>query len=158
MCADAHDELLEIVDEQNIVVATALRRDVHKRGLLHRAVYCWVFDPAGQVLVQRRASNKRIGPLLWDISVAEHLEPGESYAGAAKRGIREELGIEADELVGPLALPWRRGYEVCECCAPGAPASVSSLHTMPGCQRDVCAVASTHLLPRDTMHILAMAC
>ena len=88
MCADAHDELLEIVDEQNTVVATALRHDVHKRGLLHRAVYCWVFDPAGQVLVQRRASNKRIGPLLWDISVAEHLDPGKRMLGL-QRGAYE---------------------------------------------------------------------
>lgn len=38
-----------------------------------------MFSPEGQLLVQRRSPHKRIGPGQWDLSVAEHLQPGESY-------------------------------------------------------------------------------
>ena len=57
-------------------------------GLLHRAVYVWVFRPDGALLVQRRSPAKRIGPSQLDLSVAEHLQPGEGYlqVGAARRG------------------------------------------------------------------------
>lgn len=32
----------------------------------------------------------------WDLSVGEHLQPGETYEHAAYRGLEEELGIKAE--------------------------------------------------------------
>ena len=37
--------------------------------------------------MQRRSEAKKIGPGLWDISVAEHLNRGEEYRPAAIRGL-----------------------------------------------------------------------
>lgn len=54
-----------------------------RAGLLHRAVYVWVFNSEGALLVQRRSPAKRIGPGQWDLSVAEHLQPGETYLQAS---------------------------------------------------------------------------
>jgi isopentenyldiphosphate isomerase len=76
---DRDDEIFELVDADDAVLGTAPRSEVHCRGLLHRAVYCWVFNAAGEVLLQRRSPKKRIGGGLWDLSLAEHLQPGESW-------------------------------------------------------------------------------
>ena len=64
--------------------------------------------------MQRRSPLKKIGGGQWDLSVAEHLSPGESYAQGAQRGLREELGIEVgvDALAGPLAPTHRRELRV----------------------------------------------
>ena len=117
--ADAESERLEVVNESNEVIEKAARRDVHKVGLLHRAVYCWVLDTAQQVLLQQRSHSKRIGAGLWDISLAEHLNPGETYQQAAQRGLQEELSIDVASALessstafeGPLSAPMRRSYE-----------------------------------------------
>jgi hypothetical protein len=57
-------------------------------------------------------SRKQIGPGLWDLSLAEHNEPGESYHDAAVRGLRQELGVRAPALKGPVSAPFRRSFKV----------------------------------------------
>jgi ADP-ribose pyrophosphatase YjhB (NUDIX family) len=73
-------------------------------------VYCWVFAPDGSLLVQRRSPHKKIGARQLDLSVAEHLQPGEGFRQGAVRGLAEELGIRVaeTELRGPLAPTHRR--------------------------------------------------
>lgn len=46
-------------------------------------MYVWVFRPDGALLVQRRSPHKKIGASQLDLSVAEHLQPGESYLQVA---------------------------------------------------------------------------
>ena len=53
--ADKEDEIFDVVDEGNNIIGQQLRRIVHRDGILHRAVYCFVFNPAGQLLIQRRS-------------------------------------------------------------------------------------------------------
>jgi len=55
--------------------------------------------------LQRRSERKKIGPGLWDLSVAEHLNVGEGYRAAAQRGLREELGVLAAVTLPPLNDP-----------------------------------------------------
>ncbi|KAK9815309.1 hypothetical protein WJX72_001393 [[Myrmecia] bisecta] len=104
MVADNESELFDVVDNNNVVIGQEHRSKVHATGLLHRAVYCFVFSPCGELLLQRRSPRKKIGPLQWDLSVAEHLQPGETYKQGAARGLQEELGIAVSEsrLQGPL--------------------------------------------------------
>jgi isopentenyl-diphosphate delta-isomerase type 1 len=101
---ERHDEVFELVDDDDEVIGKEFRGVVHCKGLLHRAVYCWVFNTAGELLIQQRSFQKSIGPGKWDLSVAEHVQPGENYRAAAIRGLSEELGIHvlADAIVGPL--------------------------------------------------------
>ena len=108
---DNGDEIFEIVSEEDVVIGREVRNRVHRLGLLHRAVYCWVFNDAGQVLIQRRSPLKSIGANQWDLSCAEHLQPGENYLTAAVRGLQEELGIiitEPTAVSGPLQPTHRR--------------------------------------------------
>lgn len=96
--ADPAEELLQLVDAEDRPVGVAARAEVHRRGLLHRAVNVVVVDARGRVFLQRRAAAKAVAPLAWDVSASEHLAPGEPWTDAARRGVREELGVEVDAL------------------------------------------------------------
>lgn len=89
------NEILEIVDWQDRVVGTATRREIHARGLLHRAVHIFVFNSSGDLYVQRRSSLKDRHPLKLDSSAAGHVDPDESYYAAAVRELEEELCLNA---------------------------------------------------------------
>jgi len=115
------DEIFDIVNEKNEVIGQEYRGIVHRTGLLHRAVYCWVFNSAGDLLLQKRSPLKKIGPSQWDLSLAEHLQPGESFEEAVRRGLKEELGInlaslpgESVRLVGPITSVHKRELHVGE--------------------------------------------
>jgi isopentenyl-diphosphate delta-isomerase type 1 len=88
-----HSERLTVVDEHDRPVGVATREFVHRHGLRHRSVHILVFDPAGRLLLQKRARGKDENPGLWDTSAAGHVAAGEGYARAARRELAEELGI-----------------------------------------------------------------
>ena len=89
-----HDgEQFDVVDENDNVIATRPRSEVHEKNLLHRAVHILVFNQQGELLLQKRSAWKDREPSKWDSSAAGHLEPGETYEAGAIRETEEELGI-----------------------------------------------------------------
>ena len=88
------DEVLEVVDEDNQVVGQATRGECYEKGLLHRAVNIFIFNSIGEVFLHKRSAKKLKYPGYWDLSCSEHVKPGESFEETAKRGLKEELGIE----------------------------------------------------------------
>ncbi len=82
-----------ITDEDDKVKGEMIHSEAHARGLPHRAAAVYVTNESGKILVQVRAYGD---PL--DHSAAEHLTLAESYEDGARRALREELGIEANEL------------------------------------------------------------
>jgi isopentenyldiphosphate isomerase len=70
---------------------------VHRDGDWHRTAHLWIVTPDRRVLLQKRAASKVNHPSLWDVSVAGHVDAGESPETAAVREAREELGIEIAE-------------------------------------------------------------
>lgn len=92
------DELIDILDDQgNLTGRHCLKSIAHKEGLNHATVHIWFYTPEGNVLLQQRAATKKIYPLLWDVSVAGHIDAGESFKSAAVREIKEEIGLIVDE-------------------------------------------------------------
>jgi len=91
---DNSGEIYDVVDHDNRVTGQATRREIHEKGLLHRSVHILVFDAGGRLFLQKRSMAKDENPGLWDTSSAGHLDSGESYAGAARRELAEELGID----------------------------------------------------------------
>ncbi|TAN38523.1 MAG: NUDIX domain-containing protein [Nitrospirae bacterium] len=99
MNAEDH-EILEVVDKEGNVLGLAARSVLHADpSLIHRVVHVLVFNDNGELLLQRRSMNKDVAPGMWDTSVGGHISPGEDPPAAARREMREELGIEGpDEL------------------------------------------------------------
>jgi isopentenyl-diphosphate delta-isomerase type 1 len=89
-------EILDVVDENDNVIGSATRGEIHERGMIHRAVHIFVFDTIGRMYVQRRSPQKDRFPGKLDSSAAGHVDSGETYKRAAIRELGEELGLEAD--------------------------------------------------------------
>ena len=86
-------EWFDVVNDRDEVIGRELRREVHARGLWHRAVHVLVFDSAGRVFLQKRSMLKDLSPGLWDSSCSGHLDAGEDYDTAAVRELGEEIGL-----------------------------------------------------------------
>ena len=87
------EEYFDVVNERDEPVGRARRREVHARGLWHRAVYVLVFDRAGRIFLQKRSMQKDMSAGLWDASCSGHVDAGEDYDTAAVRELGEELGL-----------------------------------------------------------------
>jgi isopentenyldiphosphate isomerase len=87
------DELVDVVDENDRVLAQATRREVRRRNLRHRAVYILVFNLQGQLFVHRRTLTKDIFPGYWDVAVGGVVNAGEDYDNGAARELEEELDV-----------------------------------------------------------------
>jgi 16S rRNA (adenine1518-N6/adenine1519-N6)-dimethyltransferase len=90
----AADDLFPVVDEDDQLLGTAPRAEVHGNNLRHRAVHMLIFNDAGEVYLQKRSRHKDRHPLVWDSSAAGHVTAGEEYDEAARRELHEELGID----------------------------------------------------------------
>ncbi len=94
--SEAHEGYLEIVDETSARPTGRVARWelVHSAGLWHGSVAVLVADSQGRVALQCRGESDSHGK--WDVSVAGHLDVGESDVQAAVRETREELGLDID--------------------------------------------------------------
>lgn len=91
-----HSEVVEwvdIVDENNDVIAQATRQQMRAQNLRHRATYIVVSDGMGKILVQRRTETKDFYPGLLDATAGGVVTSHETILEAAKREAEEELGI-----------------------------------------------------------------
>ena len=86
------EEFFDLVNERDEVVGRASRREVHARGLRHRAVHVLAFGRDGRIFLQKRSMQKDTSPGRWDSSSSGHLDAGENYDAAAVRELGEELG------------------------------------------------------------------
>lgn len=75
----------------------ATREECHKKGLWHRAVYAFIIDDKGNILLQKRSNNKKLWPNMWDVTVGGHVDAGEFGRQALIREVKEELGIEIND-------------------------------------------------------------
>lgn len=89
------DELVDVVDEHDGVLATVTRRQMRAERLRHRAVYVAVTSGDGRLLVHRRSDAKDLWPGRWDTVVGGVVGAGESWDDAARRELAEEVGVEA---------------------------------------------------------------
>jgi isopentenyldiphosphate isomerase len=92
--ADAGQELVDVVDEEDRVVATVTRREIRERNLLHRCTYVLLRNASGQILLHRRTDTKDVHPGAYDVFAGGLCEAGESYDDCARREAAEELGVE----------------------------------------------------------------
>lgn len=85
-----------LVDEKDNQVGTGEKLKTHQQGKLHRAFSIFVFNPAGELLLQKRAETKYHSPGLWTNTCCSHPRPHQNIKSEAKRRLREEMGFECD--------------------------------------------------------------
>jgi isopentenyl-diphosphate delta-isomerase len=90
------DEDLILVNERNRAVGTATKQLVHRNGLLHRAFSIFLIDSQGRFLLQQRHPRKYHSGGLWANSCCGHPKVHEHSIQAARRRLREELGLETN--------------------------------------------------------------
>jgi len=96
-------EIMILVDEHDNPIGTMEKMEAHRRGLLHRAFSCFVFNDRRETLIQRRAANKYHNPGIWANTCCSHPRPGENIIEAVKRRMPEELGFA---IANPRELMW----------------------------------------------------
>ena len=96
------EEFIDIVTREGKATGqSAAKSEIHQKGHYHHTIHLWLYTDKGEVLLQQRAATKAICPLLWDVSVAGHIDAGETVFEAAIRETKEEIGltITAQELI-----------------------------------------------------------
>ncbi len=87
-------DVVVLTDAAGTPIGTALKATVHSTDTpLHLAFSCYIFNPAGQLLITRRALSKRTWPGVWTNSACGHLAPNETAAQAVIRWVPHELGV-----------------------------------------------------------------
>lgn len=83
-----------LVDESDIQIGTEEKIKTHEKGLLHRAFSVFVFNAAGELLLQQRSFTKYHSGGLWTNTCCSHPRPGEETLAAAHRRLKEEMGFD----------------------------------------------------------------
>lgn len=91
----ALDELILVDDDDNPIGFETKLRAHQDGGRLHRAFSVFIFNAAGEMLIQRRAAGKYHFGGLWTNACCSHPRRGQSTAEAAHRRLREEFGFDA---------------------------------------------------------------
>lgn len=87
-------ERLILVDADDREIGHASKAEAHAgQGILHRAFSLFVFNSAGELLLQQRAPGKPLWPGYWANSCCSHPRDGEDMATATQRRLSEELGF-----------------------------------------------------------------
>lgn len=86
-------ELLRVVDQDGNNTNEILEREeLHNRGKLHNEVTIYVINNNGEILLQRRSSNRRFCPNKLGV-IAGHIEYNETPIEGAIRELKEEIGL-----------------------------------------------------------------
>ncbi len=87
-------ERWDLLDENGDLTGRTMIRGASMRGgQYHLVVHIWIVDSRGRILLQRRADTRRLMPGVWAATGGSAIA-GEDSETAARRELREELGIQ----------------------------------------------------------------
>jgi len=111
------EEIFDVVNERDEVIDRKPRNEVHRLGLLHRAVHVLVFNARGEIFLQKRSMTKDREPGKWDSSCSGHVDSGEDYDVCAVRELREEIGLDvnAGAVATRASLPLQKLFKIAAC-------------------------------------------
>lgn len=93
----SEDEQLILVDKDDRERGHLSKAACHDgAGVLHRAFSAFLFNEAGELLLQQRAASKRLWPGYWSNSCCSHPRRGESMNTATGRRLEDELNLAAE--------------------------------------------------------------
>ncbi|HLC80115.1 MAG TPA: NUDIX domain-containing protein [archaeon] len=89
-------EILDLINEKDEVIGKASREEVKTHRLLYRCAGVYL-ERNGKVAIEKRSAKKAIRPGNYSL-IEETVKSGESFEEAARRGVKEELGLEVQDL------------------------------------------------------------
>jgi isopentenyl-diphosphate delta-isomerase len=93
----SESEELILVDSDDREIGSISKAEAHNGdGLLHRAFSLFLFSDDGKLLLQQRATGKRLWGGYWSNSCCSHPRVGESLEIATTRRLRDELNFETE--------------------------------------------------------------
>lgn len=87
-------EQVVLVNELDQEIGLMEKMEAHEKALLHRAFSVFVFNEAGELLLQQRAFEKYHSGGLWTNTCCSHPRPNETVLDAANRRLMEEMGFQ----------------------------------------------------------------
>ena len=87
------EEQVILVNEKDEAIGLMPKQEAHIKGVLHRAFSVFVFNSAGELMLQQRAAHKYHSPLLWTNTCCSHQRDGETTLEAGNRRLQEEMGF-----------------------------------------------------------------
>ena len=87
-------EYVVLVDSSDRERGIMEKLQAHLSSELHRAVSVMIFNSKGEVLLQKRAAGKYHSAGRWSNASCTHPQPNEKPGDAAKRRLREEMGLD----------------------------------------------------------------
>lgn len=87
-------ERVVLVDRDDRELGAVEKLEAHRSGALHRAFSVFILDGHGRLLLQQRALEKYHTGGLWSNTCCGHPRPGEALEAAARRRLREEMGLD----------------------------------------------------------------
>lgn len=98
--------MINLYDEDGAVIGEVSRERMRAENLWHGCVLTLVLSLDGErIYVHRRTATKDIFPGLYDYTAGGVIDAGETPDTAARRELREELGVES-----PLTFLFRTTY------------------------------------------------
>jgi len=92
----AGTETVILVNDQDEIIGVEEKIEAHQLGILHRAFSIFIFNPNGELLLQKRAATKYHSPGHWSNTCCGHPRFGESIEQACHRRLREEMGFDCE--------------------------------------------------------------
>ncbi len=93
------DDLVVLVSPSGEPIGEQFKSLVHNQETpLHLAFSTYLFDPAGRLLMTRRALTKKTWPGVWTNSCCGHPRLDEPMSVAIRRRLQSELGLDVDDL------------------------------------------------------------
>jgi isopentenyl-diphosphate delta-isomerase len=90
------EEQVILVDQEDVPKGQMDKMEAHEKGLLHRAFSVFIFNSKRELLLQQRALSKYHSGGLWTNTCCSHPRIGESNIHAARRRLKEEMGMDCD--------------------------------------------------------------
>ena len=89
--------MVDVLDENGVKTGEVVtRKEVHSKGLWHRAVIICIINSNNEFLMQRRSLSRDKFPGLWDLSAAAHVQAGDDAVSTAVREMNEEIGVQTE--------------------------------------------------------------
>lgn len=107
------EEYIDVLNENGVKTNDIMtRKEIHKKGLWHRAIAVAIINEKNEILLQQRAATKDTNANMWDISVAGHVSAGQDSISASIREIKEELKIDVSTNISVIDFRYIFSYRV----------------------------------------------